>query len=63
MRDLPAGRQSRFAGARLAPRHPGVSVVLYVTRLGGQNAPRNSVNESRQKAANVTKITDISKGN
>ena len=33
-----------------------------ITALGGQNAARNTVNESRQTAANVTKIADISKG-
>lgn len=32
-----------------------------ITALGGQNAARNTVNESRQTAANVTKIADISK--
>jgi integrase len=33
-----------------------------ITALGGQNAARNTVNESRQTAANVTKKADISKG-
>ena len=33
-----------------------------ITALGGQNAARNTVNESRQTAANVTKMADISKG-
>ena len=33
-----------------------------ITALGGHNAARNTVNESRQTAANVTKIADISKG-
>ena len=33
-----------------------------IAALGGQNAARNTVNESRQTAANVTKIADISKG-
>jgi integrase len=32
-----------------------------ITALGGQNAARNTVNKSRQTAANVTKIADISK--
>jgi integrase len=32
-----------------------------IAALGGQNAARNTVNESRQMAANVTKIIDISK--
>ncbi len=32
-----------------------------IAALGGQNAARNTVNESRQTAANVTKIADISK--
>jgi hypothetical protein len=30
--------------------------------IDSQNAARNTVNESRQTAANVTKIADISKG-
>jgi integrase len=32
-----------------------------INALGGQNAARNTVNKSRQTAANVTKIADISK--
>jgi integrase len=32
-----------------------------ITALGGQNAARNTVNKSRQTAANVRKIADISK--
>ena len=32
-----------------------------ITALGGQNAARNTVNKSRQTAANVKKIADISK--
>ena len=33
-----------------------------IAALGGQHAARNTVNELRRMAANVTKIRDISKG-
>jgi hypothetical protein len=57
----------KYKPNRAGGRHPSEILIadvlaIYLTDIG-QNAARNTVNETRQTGANVTKIADISRAN